>query len=625
MVARLKDVPNRLASKLIAITLLISAIGLIAIAVFAVTAGTHTLADSQHNRLLERVDQQARLLQSNMGAAKRDLAVLAEVSAAGVQADLRDVHVDNLQLLADQLGTVMRMNPAYAEVLVVLQDRWGPRAVHGIRLGEKVHTLVDPALADYSHERLLAERQGLRSFENPLGLDRGLFRAAGSALTERRVLYFNAPIQVEEGTVLGGIGLVVDIALLARGVDLPRDDISVALTDGAGKYLFRSHHDTSPGESPKPIQEDIGLGSTWNQWLLGQNPRTDFDLSDRALLMSAQRIELVTPVQDPETQLLVISGIASLRGVAQTAAQLSFRLAFVVLAIGVLTAIVLAWATSHLTRPISMLTRAADRIASGERDTELPAQRNDDIGVLARTMLKMADALRAAGKSAEEIAMGRMATMIAHDLRNALSSIKMNVKILRGHQQDASGEYRNGCEIALQQIRYMEDVLNDMLTFARPESEEMDWVDLGEVLRTAAISLLPRLDEKSVTVSSDQIPPLPKILGNRTKLIQVFQNLLNNAIEASPTNATVTIEAHSLLHDSRPAVEVRITDEGSGVPAEIADKVFEPFFTTRARGTGLGLAIVAKIVKQHSGQVHLESAPQGGCTAVTIFPVSPAA
>lgn len=215
--------------------------------------------------------------------------------------------------------------------------------------------------------------------------------------------------------------------------------------------------------------------------------------------------------------------------------------------------------------------------------------------------------------------------MIAHDLRNALSSIKMNLKILYTHHRGEGDDYSDGCEIALEQVRYMENILNDMLAFARPDSMELDWVNLGDTIRTATVSLLPDVTRKSINIETGSDDKLPTVLGDRNKLLQIFQNVLDNAIQAAPEGGHVSIEARPLLHGSQPAVEIKIVDDGAGIPAEVADKIFEPFFTTRARGTGLGLAIVQRIVKQHGGQVHLGPAPGGGTVATIVLPLTPTA
>ncbi|MGE5506598.1 MAG: sensor histidine kinase, partial [Actinomycetota bacterium] len=179
----------------------------------------------------------------------------------------------------------------------------------------------------------------------------------------------------------------------------------------------------------------------------------------------------------------------------------------------------------------------------------------------------------------------------------------------------------DGCDIALDQVGYMENILTDMLDFARPDALALDWIDLDEVLEVATLSMMPAIAEQDIVVCTDGHFTLPKILGDRTRLIQVFQNLLSNAIEAMSPGGRLTVEAATCMHDSRPSVEVRIVDTGPGIPDDARAQVFEPFFTTRAKGTGLGLTIVSRLVQAHGGAIFLDPAPTGGTAARVIFPL----
>ncbi len=333
---------------------------------------------------------------------------------------------------------------------------------------------------------------------------------------------------------------------------------------------------------------------------------------------------LADPLLGPDAPILVVGGTASLTELDSPILSFRTELALMALVVGGMVALALALATKYLSRPIQELTSLADRISAGERDITSPAsERRDEFGVLARAMMRMLEALRDMAKNEEQAALGRMATMIAHDIRNALSSVKMNLKILDTHHRAEDDEFTDGCDIALQQVSYMENILTDMLDFARPNGLEPDWVDLDEVIEVATVSMFPEITEQSVVVCTDAHHTLPKVWGDRTRLIQVFQNLLSNAIQSMEPGGHLTIEARSALYESRPAVEVSIADTGPGIPDDIRDKVLEPFFTTRAKGTGLGLTIVHRLIKSHDGELRLEPNPGGGTIARVILPLVP--
>ena len=216
--------------------------------------------------------------------------------------------------------------------------------------------------------------------------------------------------------------------------------------------------------------------------------------------------------------------------------------------------------------------------------------------------------------------MGRMASMIAHDLRNPLSSIKMSVQILA---RQATEEARELAQIALDQIRYMEDILTDMLAYARPEAVETDWVELPRLLDATLVGLQRRLDETGIQVTVDYQAGLPTLPADANKLRQLFTNLLTNALQALQAKPAgerrLAIGAHLQLGASGTAILVEICDNGPGLGEQDPEQLFEPFFTTRAKGTGLGLAIVRQIAIQHGGEVELRGRESGGiCVRVTL-------
>ena len=219
-------------------------------------------------------------------------------------------------------------------------------------------------------------------------------------------------------------------------------------------------------------------------------------------------------------------------------------------------------------------------------------------------------------------AMGRMASMIAHDLRNPLSSVKMCMQMF-GKQ--ANEELTELSDIALDQIRYMENILTDMLTYAKPEAVKIEWVNIDKLIDTTLLSLQKRIVEAGVNVAVRHRSGLPALPADANKLRQLFSNLIINAIQAAESRPAGErrIEIHSapVTGERGNEVEVSICDNGEGL-AEGVDKLFEPFFTTRTKGTGLGLAIVRQIAEQHHGSVNLDQGEQGVCARVCL-PTTP--
>jgi len=225
-------------------------------------------------------------------------------------------------------------------------------------------------------------------------------------------------------------------------------------------------------------------------------------------------------------------------------------------------------------------------------------------------------------------AMGQMASMIAHDLRNPLSSVKMTLQILgKKPGVEENEEVRELRQISLEQIRYMEEILSDMLTYSRPDALKLEWITIDKVIDVAINISRRRIEEYGVTLNTHYHPGLPTLLGDATKLRQVFSNLISNALQATPQGQDapqVSISVMVELGHAGTGIRVDICDNGCGINEADRQRIFEPFFTTRAKGTGLGMAIVKRILEQHHAEIEIQPRePQGTCVVV-VLPVTPA-
>ncbi|MCC6610347.1 MAG: PAS domain S-box protein [Burkholderiales bacterium] len=225
-------------------------------------------------------------------------------------------------------------------------------------------------------------------------------------------------------------------------------------------------------------------------------------------------------------------------------------------------------------------------------------------------------------------AMGQAASMIAHDLRNPLSTIKMSLGILGKRADSPLTEAEHEINrIALEQVRYMEEVLSDLLSYARPDALQPAWIDLGKLLDASVVLAQREIEERGVRVETRYEPGLPTLHGDPNKLRQAFSNLILNAVQAtegvSNRAPEVVVCARMLLGPQPPQIRVEILDNGCGLPAELGERIFEPFCTSRARGTGLGLSIAKRIVDQHGGQLGLGAAPGGGTCAAVVLSTGP--
>jgi PAS domain S-box-containing protein len=217
-------------------------------------------------------------------------------------------------------------------------------------------------------------------------------------------------------------------------------------------------------------------------------------------------------------------------------------------------------------------------------------------------------------------AVGKVVNMIAHDLRNPLSSIKLALQIYARKEQDEL------FDISLEQVRYMEAILEDLLAYSRPDQFKPEWIDLNKLVELVTNSQRRFAREKDVAIEFSCPHNLPTIYADPTKLRQALQNLIANAIQAAELSnqacPLVSVTTNILLTDSNSLILIDIKNNGKSIDPCMAKKVFEPFYTTRAKGTGLGLAIVQKIIDSHQGKVYLKPINPVGTLAQIQLPLN---
>lgn len=229
-------------------------------------------------------------------------------------------------------------------------------------------------------------------------------------------------------------------------------------------------------------------------------------------------------------------------------------------------------------------------------------------------------------------ALGEMAAMIAHEVKNPLAGIEVLAGLLRRQIPDRQEAQSILTEI-ISEAKMANGIVCEVLEFVRPIRLEVERTGIAEVVQNAvtmADSTSRRGDISVTTTIPDDLPP---IQGDRHQLCQVFTNLLINAFEAMDGRGSVTITAATLTSDedaapapdaapASPMVIIDVQDDGPGVAPELTDRIFSPFFTTKPQGSGLGLAIVGKIVDAHDGRIDLSTVAGQGTRFRVTLPVS---
>lgn len=215
--------------------------------------------------------------------------------------------------------------------------------------------------------------------------------------------------------------------------------------------------------------------------------------------------------------------------------------------------------------------------------------------------------------------LGEMSAGIAHELRNPMGVIAGYVEMLskRLKSDSANQEIIQGI---LEEINGMNRIITEFLAFARPTDINAASVSLQDLIGSLLQSFARKFAEHGVIARSGILKDIPVVMADDLLLRQAFQNLLQNAIEAIPDRGgEIEIAARVV----KPFVEVRVRDNGTGIPREKISKIFTPFFTTKERGTGLGLALVQKIIVYHGGKIEVESQPGVGTTFSVFLPLHP--
>ncbi len=223
-------------------------------------------------------------------------------------------------------------------------------------------------------------------------------------------------------------------------------------------------------------------------------------------------------------------------------------------------------------------------------------------------------------RSEKLAAIGELAAGVAHEIRNPLSSIRGFAQFLRHSLKDKPQE-KEYAETMVTEVDRINRVVSDLLTFARPMTVEVAPTDITELIEHAVRLVEPDALSRKITIQR-KISDLTKLPLDANQITQALLNLLLNALQAVPPQGNIEIGADLDASDSQ--LHFWVIDDGPGVPYNLLEKIFEPFYTTHEKGTGLGLAIVHKIVENHNGEIRVSSPPKGkirGCCFCMAIPI----
>jgi PAS domain S-box-containing protein len=240
-----------------------------------------------------------------------------------------------------------------------------------------------------------------------------------------------------------------------------------------------------------------------------------------------------------------------------------------------------------------------------------PAGYDKQVIVVARDMTQMIELQDSVRRSETMSAMGSLVAGVAHEVRNPLFSISANLDSFEA-TMGTETLFHPLISLLRAEVNRLTALMQGLLDYGKP-IETMRSPGLVDAVIAEAVETCARLAaSREVKVENEVGPGLPPVLMDRKRLVQVFQNILQNAIQHAPGGSVVSVDARKEGGDESPSLVLTVSDRGPGLGAEDLPRLFEPFFTRRRGGTGLGLAIVQRIVEEHGGTVSAANRPEGG-------------
>ncbi|MDI6802083.1 MAG: ATP-binding protein [Thermodesulfovibrionales bacterium] len=283
------------------------------------------------------------------------------------------------------------------------------------------------------------------------------------------------------------------------------------------------------------------------------------------------------------------------------------------------------WMARKIIRPVLMLNQGVQRVGRGELGAKVDVIGVGEIKELSLAFNEMSARLKEsvdAIKTAQEnlvrteklYALGEFSAGLAHEIKNPLTSVKM---LMQAAKESGKPFCTTDIEIIEGEINRIDRIVKEFLAFARPAKTERIATDINELVKEVVTLSRLKLEQSNITVIERLDPAIPMLMVDPDGIKQVFLNIVLNAGQAMEQGGVLTVNSTS--GDSK--VSVCIHDTGTGISEENLKRIFDPFFTTKEDGTGMGLAIAYSIIKEHGGDIMVDSMPDEGTMVSILLPV----
>ena len=298
-------------------------------------------------------------------------------------------------------------------------------------------------------------------------------------------------------------------------------------------------------------------------------------------------------------------------------------------AMGTLAFIIIRLFERLINRPISKLKDKMKKAQDGDLEVELSSYKSDEIGSLTKNFDEMIRKLKEANHKVEELyneqmvkaghlaSIGELAAGLAHEIKNPLAGMKGALEIIIQRTDESDPKKEIFTEMLIQ-IEKINQVIQDLLIYAKPKDMKIGQVDPNECMHTAIKLAKPHINSKDIRFHFHPLENERLANMDFNKIQEVLLNLILNSIASIGKAGEISIE---LQEKNRTELEIIFTDNGKGIKKEHLSQVFHPFFTTKKRGTGLGLSICKNIIDAHNGSIEVTSVENEGTTFYIRLPV----
>lgn len=413
--------------------------------------------------------------------------------------------------------------------------------------------------------------------------------ASGIELTEKGfVIRAAAPVYYNERQLIGTItaGILLDNRLLLKIKELSGTDI--VISDNNGRIVSSTYRDKTSADTEKHLIMRFPLNDVSGNGI------------GNVLILQEDRL----PAIIAKVHLIVFA---------------------LILAIAAVSIFILLITMKKLMRPIVMLKEGAERIGRGEFGYRINMTSGDEMGGLAESFNKMAQNIEKLHSVEEELrraerlaVVGRFAAGVAHEINNPIGNVIGIAKLMQKNISDE--EIKADLDIIIKDSYRCGRIVKDLLAYSRQSPPAKEKTFLNALIEDALNAATNSFGSKNIVITKEFAGDIPFIHADPLQISQVLNNIILNAVQAIESEGTITVKT---MQAGGNAVEIAVSDTGCGMDKDVMDKIFYPFFTTKSvgEGTGLGLAISYSIIRNHGGEIIVESQKGHGSTFTVRLPL----